>query len=126
MDKKSVAVRKTLDQIGMKHSIKGYLYVISAIEKCLEDRSKINCVCKGIYAEIAKENNDTVSRTERAIRHIIELTWTDGNADVINQIFGYTVSAIKGKPTNSEFIALMTDFVAMNYEEIADDTYSFA
>lgn len=122
---KSVAVRKTLDQMGMRHSLKGYCYIISAVEKCLENRNKLNHIVKGLYVEIVAENDDTVSRVERAIRHVIENTWSQGNPNVFNKIFGYTVSANKGKPTNSEFIALVTDFVAFNYEEIAGGTYSF-
>ena len=122
---KSVAIRKTLDQIGVKHSLKGYRYIISAIEKALDDRNKLNRITKTLYIEISQENNDTPSRVERAIRHAIEVTWTDGNPVAINKIFGYTVSAAKGKPTNSEFIALLTDFIDFNYEEIANGTYEF-
>lgn len=122
---KSVAIRKTLDQIGVKHSLKGYRYIISAIEKALDDRNKLNRITKTLYIEISQENNDTPSRVERVIRHAIEVTWTDGNPVAINKIFGYTVSAAKGKPTNSEFIALLTDFIDFNYKEIADGTYEF-
>jgi two-component system response regulator (stage 0 sporulation protein A) len=122
---KSVAIRKTLDQIGVKHSLKGYRYIISAIEKALDDRNKLNRITKTLYIEISQENNDTPSRVERAIRHAIEVTWTDGNPVAINKIFGYTVSAAKGKPTNSELIALLTDFIDFNYKEIADGTYEF-
>lgn len=122
---KSIAVRKTLDQIGVKHSLKGHRYIISAIEKALDDRNKLNRITKTLYIEISQENNDTSSRVERAIRHAIEVTWTDGNPVAINKIFGYTVSAAKGKPTNSEFIALLTDFIDFNYKEIADGTYEF-
>ena len=122
---KSVAIRKTLDQIGVKHSLKGYRYIISAIEKGLDDRNKLDYITKVLYVEIARENDSTPSRVERAIRHAIEVTWCRGNARAINSIFGYTVSAAKGKPTNSEFIALVTDFVAMNYEEIANGMYKF-
>lgn len=122
---KSVAIRKTLDQIGVKHSLKGHRYIISAIEKALDDRNKLNRITKTLYIEISQENNDTSSRVERAIRHAIEVTWTDGNPVAINKIFGYTVSAAKGKPTNSEFIALLTDFIDFNYKEIADGTYEF-
>ncbi|WP_347995393.1 sporulation initiation factor Spo0A C-terminal domain-containing protein [uncultured Eubacterium sp.] len=126
MDKqKKIAIVNTLDQIGMKHSLKGYGYSISSIEKCLADRALIHCVCKGIYADIAAENNDTVSRVERAMRHAIECVWENGNTIAINKIFGYTVSARKGKPTNSEFIATITDFISLNYKEIADGTYNF-
>ena len=122
---KSIAVRKTLDQIGVKHSLKGHRYIISAIEKALDDRNKLNRITKTLYIEISQENNDTPSRVERAIRHAIEVTWTNGNPVAINKIFGYTVSAAKGKPTNPEFIALLTDFIDFNYKEIADGTYEF-
>ena len=126
MDKqKSVAIRKTLDQIGVKHSLKGYRYIISAIEKGLDDRSKLDYITKVLYVEIARENDSTPSRVERAIRHAIEVAWCRGNVRAINSIFGYTVSAAKGKPTNSEFIALLTDFIDFNYEEIANGTYEF-
>lgn len=126
MDKQTkIALRKTLDQIGVKHSLKGYGYIISAVEKCLENRSKLIRIVKGLYAEIAEENNDKVMRVERAIRHAIEITWTNGNTNVINKIFGYTVSARKGKPTNSEFIALITDFVSLYSDEIANGSYKW-
>lgn len=122
---KSIAIRKVLDQIGVKHSLKGHRYIISAIEKGLDDRSKLDHIVKVLYVEISQESNDVPSRVERAIRHAIEVTWTDGNPVAINKIFGYTVSATKGKPTNSEFIALLTDFIDFNYKEIADGTYEF-
>lgn len=122
---KSVAIRKTLDQIGVKHSLKGHRYIISAIEKALDDRSKLDRITKGLYVEIALENRDAWTRVERSIRHAIEVTWTGGNPVAINKIFGYTVSAAKGKPTNSELIALLTDFIDFNYKEIADGTYEF-
>ena len=80
---------------------------------------------KVLYVEIARENDSTPSRVERAIRHAIEVAWCRGNAQAINSIFGYTVSVAKGKPTNSEFIALLTDFIDFNYEEIANGTYEF-
>lgn len=121
----NIALRKTLDQIGVKHSLKGYGYIISAVEKCLENRSKLINVIKGLYTEIAEENSDTVWRVERSIRHAIEVTWTNGNTNAINKIFGYTVSVEKGKPTNSEFIALITDFVSLYGEEIANGSYKW-
>lgn len=121
----NIALRKTLDQIGVKHSLKGYGYIISAVEKCLENRSKLINVIKGLYTEIAEENSDTVWRVERSIRHAIEVTWTNGNTNAINKIFGYTVSVEKGKPTNSEFIALITDFVSLYGDEIANGSYKW-
>lgn len=121
----NIALRKTLDQIGVKHSLKGYGYIISAVEKCLENRSKLINVIKGLYTEIAEENGDTVRRVERSIWHAIEVTWTNGNTNAINKIFGYTVSVEKGKPTNSEFIALITDFVSLYGDEIANGSYKW-
>lgn len=125
MDRQNIALRKTLDQIGVKHSLKGYGYIISAVEKCLENRSKLIGIIKGLYTEIAEENSDTVWRVERSIRHAIEVTWTNGNTNAINKIFGYTVSVEKGKPTNSEFIALITDFVSLYGEEIVNGSYKW-
>lgn len=75
--------------------------------------------------EFAEENGDTVWRVERSIRHAIEVTWTNGNTNAINKIFGYTVSVEKGKPTNSEFIALITDFVSLYGDEIANGSYKW-
>jgi len=121
----NIALRKTLDQIGVKHSLKGYGYIISAVEKCLENRSKLINIIKGLYTEIAEENSDTVWRVERSILHAIEVTWTNGNTNAINKIFGYTVSVEKGKPTNSEFIALITDFVSLYGDEIANGSYKW-
>lgn len=121
----NIALRKTLDQIGVKHSLKGYGYIISAVEKCLENRSKLISIIKGLYTEIAEENSDTVWRVERSIRHAIEVTWTNCNTNAINKIFGYTVSVEKGKPTNSEFIALITDFVSLYGDEIANGSYKW-
>jgi two-component system response regulator (stage 0 sporulation protein A) len=121
----NIALRKTLDQIGVKHSLKGYGYIISAVEKCLENRSKLIHIVKGLYTEIAEENSDTALRVERSIRHAIEVTWTNGNTNAINKIFGYTVSVEKGKPTNSEFIALITDFVSLYGDEIANGSYKW-
>ena len=121
----NIALRKTLDQIGVKHSLKGYGYIISAVEKCLENRSKLISIIKGLYTEIAEENSDTVWRVERSIRHAIEVTWTNGNKNAINKIFGYTVSVEKGNPTNSEFIALITDFVSLYGDEIANGSYKW-
>ena len=125
MDRQNIALRKTLDQIGVKHSIKGYGYIISAVEKCLKNRSKLINVIKGLYTEIAEENGDTVWRVERSIRHAIEVTWTNGNKNAINKIFVYTFSVEKGKPTNSEFIALIADFVSLYGDEIANGSYKW-
>ena len=126
MDKQTnIALRKTLDQIGASHSLKGYTYTIRAIEKCLDDRDALRCVMKEIYEKIAEENGTTASKVERNIRNLIEVTWINGNVNAINEIFGYTVSTKKGKPTNSEFIAVITDFVSLNGQEIESDSYKW-
>ena len=122
---KSIAIRKVLDQIGMKHNLKGHGYIISAIEKALDDISKLDRITKGLYVEIALVNRDAWTRVERSIRHAIEVTWTNGNTNAINKIFDYTVSVEKGKPTNSEFIALITDFVSLYGEEIVNGSYKW-
>ena len=126
MDKQTkIAIQKTLDQIGMPHNVKGYQYSVSAIEKCVEDRAKLNHIVKGLYAEIAQENNDTVTRVERALRHAIEVAWKRGNASVFQKLFAYTVDSEKGRPTNSEFISYITDFVSLYKEEIVNGRYSW-
>lgn len=126
MDKQTnIALRKTLDQIGASHSLKGYTYTIRAIEKCLDDRDSLRCVMKEIYAKIAEENGTTASKVERNIRNLIEVTWINVNVNAINEIFGYTVSPKKGKPTNSEFIAVITDFVSLYGQEIESDSYKW-
>lgn len=126
MDKQTnIALRKTLDQIGASHSLKGYTYTIRAIEKCLDDRDALRSVMKEIYAKIAEENGTTASKVERNIRNLIEVTWINGNVNAINEIFGYTVSPKKGKPTNSEFIAVITDFVSLHGQKIESDSYKW-
>ena len=126
MDKQTnIALRKTLDQIGASHSLKGYTYTIRAIEKCLDDRDALRCVMKEIYAKIAEENETTVSKVETKIRNLKEVTWINVNVNAINEIFGYTVSPKKGKPTNSEFIAVITDFVSLHGQEIESDSYKW-
>ena len=124
MDKRAnIVIQETLNMIGMPHHLKGYRYLLSAISKCLDDRTELDCIVKGLYVKVAEENGDTVTRAERAIRNAIEVSWTRGNAFVINNIFGYTVSCIKGRPTNSEFIAMVTDFISIHFDEIEDGTY---
>lgn len=120
-----IAIQKALDEFGMPHHIKGRSYLESAIEKCIADKTKLRNIVKVLYAEIAEENHDTVSRAERVMRHAIEISWLRGNIDAIQNTFRYTVDGRKGRPTNKEFIAYMCDFISMHGEEIADGTYSF-
>ena len=102
-------VTSILHEIGVPAHIKGYQYLREAIIMTVEDSEYINAVTKLLYPDIAKKFKSTPSRVERAIRHAIEVAWDRGNLDTLQNIFGYTVSNTKGKPTNSEFIAMIAD-----------------
>lgn len=102
-----------LHEIGVPAHIMGYRYLKDAIALSIRDRDCINSITKTIYPEVASLNNTTSSRVERSIRHAIEVTWTRGNMDMLDQIFGYTVNPNSGRPTNSEFIALISDRLYM-------------
>ena len=98
-----------LHEIGVPAHIRGYHYMREAIMMAVEDIDVLNYITKELYPTIAKKCNTTPSRVERAIRHAIEVAWSRGKVDVIDQMFGYTINNHKGKPTNSEFIALIAD-----------------
>lgn len=98
-----------IHELGVPAHIKGYQYLRSAILMAVEDMDILNSITKQLYPGIAKVYNTTPSRVERAIRHAIEVAFGRGKLDTINEMFGYTISAGKGKPTNSEFIALIAD-----------------
>ncbi|MBE6572413.1 MAG: sporulation transcription factor Spo0A [Ruminococcaceae bacterium] len=102
-------VTKVIHQIGVPAHIKGYQYLRTAIIMTVADSELINSVTKILYPSVAKKYSTTSSRVERAIRHAIEVAWDRGDLDVLNSIFGYTVQNSRGKPTNSEFIALIAD-----------------
>ncbi len=102
-------VTKIIHQIGVPAHIKGYQYLRTAIIMTVSDSEIINSVTKILYPSVAKKYATTSSRVERAIRHAIEVAWDRGDLDVLNSIFGYTVQNSRGKPTNSEFIALIAD-----------------
>lgn len=108
--KKITEIIKTL---GIPAHIKGYQYIRTAIEMCLEDIQMLDTITKQLYPEIAKQYKTTSSRVERAIRHAIETAWSRGNMKTIEEIFGYTVNFKKGKPTNSEFLALVVDKIRL-------------
>ena len=93
----------------MPAHIKGYQYLREAIVMTVENMEVINAVTKVLYPEVAKRFNTTASRVERAIRHAIEVAWDRGDLETLQKYFGYTVSNTKGKPTNSEFIAMIAD-----------------
>lgn len=102
-------VTKIIHQIGVPAHIKGYQYLRTAILMAVEDAGVINAVTKVLYPTVAKEYKTTSSRVERAIRHAIEVAWDRGDVDVLTGFFGYTVQNSRGKPTNSEFIAMIAD-----------------
>ncbi len=102
-------VTEIIHQLGVPAHIKGYHYLRYAILSSLEDPELLESVTKLLYPHVAHQYNTTSSRVERAIRHAIEIAWDRGDLDIINNYFGYTVNTCKGKPTNSEFIALVTD-----------------
>lgn len=106
-------ITSMLRNLGIPAHILGYTYLKDAIGFCLENKEAIRSVTKLLYPIVAKKNNTTPSRVERAIRHSIEVALNRGDVEVINNLFGYTVGSGKGKPTNSEFIALLTDEIIM-------------
>jgi len=102
-------VTNIIHEIGVPAHIKGYQYLREAIMIAVEDMDVINAITKVLYPQVAKTFQTTPSRVERAIRHAIEVAWDRGDLDTLQSFFGYTVSNTKGKPTNSEFIALIAD-----------------
>ena len=104
-----ILVTNTIHEIGVPAHIKGYQYIRDAIIMTINDMDTINAVTKVMYPAIAKKYNTTSSRVERAIRHAIEVAWDRGDIEVLQSFFGYTVSNVKGKPTNSEFISMISD-----------------
>ena len=102
-------ITNIIHEIGVPAHIKGYMYLREAITMVVEDMELLSAVTKELYPSIAKKYNTTASRVERAIRHAIEVAWGRGQVEAINKLFGYTVHNDKGKPTNSEFIAMVAD-----------------
>ena len=102
-------ITEIMHQIGVPAHIKGYHYLRDAIMLSIKDPEMINAITKILYPGIAKKHSTTSSRVERAIRHAIEVAWDRGNVDVLNSYFGYTIHTNRGKPTNSEFIAMISD-----------------
>lgn len=106
-------VTSIIHEVGVPAHIKGYQYVREAIMIAVEDMEVINSVTKVLYPEVAKRYGTTPSRVERAIRHAIEVAWDRGDLETLQRFFGYTVSNAKGKPTNSEFIAMISDRIRL-------------
>lgn len=111
-------ITKMLHELGIPAHIKGYQNLRDAISMVVRDREMMEAVTKILYPEIAKKNYTSSSRVERAIRHAIEVAWGRGSLEVIDELFGYTISTGKGKPTNSEFIALIADKICLDYKKI--------
>ena len=108
-------VTDIIREIGIPAHIKGYQYIREAIMMTVNDMNLLNYITKLLYPSIAKKYKTTSSSVERAIRHAIEVAWNKGQIDVLENMFGYTISAGKGKPTNSEFIALIADKLRLAY-----------
>lgn len=109
-------VTNIIHEVGVPAHIKGYQYLRDAIIMSVTDMEMLNSITKILYPTIAKQHQTTPSRVERAIRHAIEVAWSRGKMDTIEEFFGYTVSGGKGKPTNSEFIALIADKIRLEYK----------
>ena len=112
-------VTKIIHQIGVPAHIKGYQYLRTATIMVVENTDVINSVTKILYPSVAKSYGTTSSRVERAIRHAIEVAWDRGDLDVLNSFFGYTVQNSRGKPTNSEFIAMIADNLRLKNKTVA-------
>ena len=109
-------VTRIIHQIGVPAHIKGYQYLRTAIMMTISDSDIINSVTKVLYPSVAKKYQTTTSRVERAIRHAIEVAWDRGDVETLNSYFGYTIQNSRGKPTNSEFIAMIADNLRLKYK----------
>lgn len=109
-------VTNIIHEIGVPAHIKGYQYLRDAIIMSVNDGEIMGSITKRLYPTIAKNHKTTPSRVERAIRHAIEVAWSRGKMDTIEELFGYTVNSRKGKPTNSEFVALIADKIRLEYK----------
>lgn len=108
-----LVISDIMRQIGVPAHIKGYQYLRKAIMLCVEDSEMMGSITKILYPTVAKEFKTTSSRVERAIRHAIEVAWDRGDVDVLSSYFGYTIQSQRGKPTNSEFIAMIADKITL-------------
>ena len=116
-----LVVTDIIHQLGIPAHIKGYHYIRTGIIFSIENPELMESVTKLLYPTIAKEYNTTSSRVERAIRHAIEIAWERGNVDILNKFFGYTIDSFKGKPTNSEFLALISDRIRLQQKSKRTD-----
>ena len=109
-----IKITKIMHEMGVPAHILGYQYIRDGILLAVDDPEILNAITKELYPSIAEMHDATASRVERAIRHAIEVAWTRGSAEAIEREFGYTISSQKGKPTNSEFIAMIADKIRLN------------
>ena len=116
-------ITSILHDIGIPAHIKGYNYLRTAIQEMFYASSMSGRITKELYPNIAKKYLTTASRVERAIRHAIEVAWGRGNIDTIDSIFGYTINAYKAKPTNSEFISMISDKLKLSYQSDSKSSY---
>ena len=109
-------ITKIIRDLGIPAHIKGYTFVREAIMMVYEDTEILHGITKILYPTIARKSQTTSSRVERAIRHAIEVAWERGNREKIDEIFGYTIDAGKGKPTNAEFVAIIADHLRLKHK----------
>ena len=112
-DNIEIIISDIMRQIGVPAHIKGYQYLRTSIELCIANPEMLGSVTKILYPTVAKQYSTTASRVERAIRHAIEVAWDRGDVDVLSSFFGYTIDSERGKPTNSEFIAMISDKIRL-------------
>lgn len=117
-DDLEIIVTNVILEIGIPAHVKGYHYIRFAIINCIETPNMLNSVTKILYPTVAKEFDTSPSRVERAIRHAIEIAWDRGNIDTLNSYFGYTINNQRGKPTNSEFIAMVSDKLRLKFKHV--------
>ena len=112
-------IRELLLELGAPDHLVGHPYVVQAILLVVQDRTYIDSITFGLYPQLAARFDTTASRVERAIRHLVEVTWSRGDMDVLVRYFGNTVSPEKGKPTNGEFVARLANIVKLRMKEAA-------
>ena len=114
-----MVIRDILLELGAPDHLVGHPYVVYGIQLVVEDRTYIDSITFGLYPQIAARFDTTAARVERAIRHLIEVTWFRGDLDILEKYFGNTISASRGKPTNGEFIARMANVVKASVQKAA-------
>ena len=112
-------IRQLLLELGAPDHLVGHPYVVQAVMLCLENRMYIDNITFGLYPQLAAAFDTTAARVERAIRHLVEVTWSRGDLEVLNRYFGNTVSPEKGKPTNGEFVARISNIIKLRLKEAA-------